>query len=49
MWHHFVKEKFLPVYISGKVNIADLLTKPLPRDTMRNFTIDLGLDKPKEV
>jgi len=53
VWHHFIKEKvkteeFLPVYISSKVNIADLLTKSLSKNIMRNFTMDLGLYKPKE-
>ncbi|KAJ3557424.1 hypothetical protein NP233_g11748 [Leucocoprinus birnbaumii] len=46
--HHFVKEKvemgeFTPIYIPSEDNIADLLTKPLPRDATRNFTADLGL------
>ncbi|KAJ3564398.1 hypothetical protein NP233_g8320 [Leucocoprinus birnbaumii] len=46
--HHFVKEKvemgeFAPVYIPSEDNVADLLTKPLPRDATRNFTSDLGL------
>jgi len=49
--HHFVKGKvktreFLPVYIPSEDNIANLLTKPLPRDMTRNFTMDLGLYEP---
>jgi len=46
--YHFVKEKvekeeFTPVYISSENNIANLLTKSLPKETTRNFVIDLGL------
>jgi len=36
----------LPVYIPSEDNIANLLTKPLPRDMTRNFTMDLGLYEP---
>ena len=46
--HHFVKEKaemgeFKPIYIPSEDNVADLLTKALPRDATRNFALDLGL------
>jgi len=45
--HHFIKKvekgEFTPVYIPSKDNVADLLTKPLPKETTRNFVIDLGL------
>jgi len=53
MQHHFIKEKikieeFLLVYISSKINVADLPTKSLSKNIMRNFTMDLGLYKSKE-
>jgi len=52
--HHFVKEKvkkrkFILVYIPSEDNVADLLTKPLPKETMRNFVIDLGLCSPEDM
>ena len=52
--HHFVKEKvekgeFTPVYIPSEDNIVDLLTKPLPKETMRNFVINLGLCGPGDM
>jgi len=42
-------KEFLPVYIPSKDNVANLFTKLLPRDTTRNFTVDLGLYKLEEV
>jgi len=42
-------EKFLPVYIPSKDNVANLFTKPLLRDTTKNFTVDLGLYKLERV
>ena len=42
-------EEFLPIYIPSKDNVANLFTKPLPRDTIRNFTVDLGLYELKGV
>jgi len=52
--YHFVKEKvekgkFTPVYIPSKDNVADLLTKPLPKETTRNFVIDLGFCGPEDM
>jgi len=44
--HHFVKEKVKTgksMYISSEDNIADLLTKPLPSDIIRESIRDLGL------
>ena len=52
--HHFIKEKvkkreFTPVYIPSKDNIADLLTKLLPKETTRDFVMDLGLCGPGDI
>ena len=35
--------KFKLVYMSSKDNVVDLLTKALLRNTIYNFTLDLGL------
>jgi len=34
---------FILVYIPSKDNVTNLLTKPLLKETTRNFVIDLGL------
>jgi len=54
VYYHFVKKKvekgeFIPVYIPSKDNVTDLLTKPLLKETTRNFVIDLGLCSPKDM
>ena len=48
MWYYFMKEKaenrdFIPVYIPNENNMANLLTKLLLKDTIKNFVIDLDL------
>ena len=37
--------EFLSVYISSKDDVTDLFTKPLLKDTTRNFTADFKLYK----
>ena len=48
--HHFLREMTLSGRIdtrrvSSKDNLADLLTKPLPRDAHGNLVTGLGMDK----
>ena len=47
-WHWLHEQRtalktFVPKWISGKVNYADLLTKPLPLDTHTRYVSELGL------
>ena len=50
--YYFVKEKVKidrSIYIPSEDNIADLLTKPLSSDIIRESIRDLGLWKPSKV
>ena len=48
MWRYKLNEVCDTVYILSEDNVADMLTKPLPREITKNFTINLRLYLPEE-
>jgi len=48
VWHYFIKDQFkwgnvIFKYIPSSNNVADLFTKPLPQEKIRQFTAELNL------
>jgi len=50
VWHHFIKEhtklgNIIFQYTPTTENMADILTKTLPKDTLHKFVYQMGLNQ----